>query len=399
MKTLLRIFFIFTLAFVSCKKDDKETVTTFEKDKISGSSQKGPFLNGSALTVLELNAYDFSQTGQSFNTQILDNLGSFEIANLSLVSPYAKLKADGFYFNEITNANSIAPISLYALSDLSNKSSVNVNLLTTLEASRMEYLLSNGTSFANAKTQAQTEVLNMFFIQKPGMPESELLDISQDGDNNAVLLAMSLILQGYRTEAELSQLIGDISTDIRTDGVLNSPALGSALINDAKLFNLPAIRSNIENKYVSLGVTTVISNFEQYITQFIDSCNYTFTNYITYPSSGIYGVNILNETDSVFSISGAPLDFSCAANLPAGTSLKIIHTGNLLGFGYWLGSLDGWTDFGTDSTMVTRTFLSNRTGLINGRFNYGGGFGSSFQIFFYENGSLTPTRIKNIYIQ
>ncbi len=163
MKTLLRIFFIFTLAFVSCKKDDKETVTTFEKDKISGSSQKGPFLNGSALTVFELNAYDFSQTGQSFNTQILDNLGSFEIANLSLVSPYAKLKADGFYFNEITNANSIAPISLYALSDLSNKSSVNVNLLTTLEASRMEYLLSNGTSFANAKTQAQTEVLNMFY--------------------------------------------------------------------------------------------------------------------------------------------------------------------------------------------------------------------------------------------
>lgn len=395
MKALLRLFFISALALASCKKDDKETVTIFEKDKISGSSQKGPLLNGSSLTVFELDGYYF-QTGKAFNTQILDNLGSFEISNLYLVSPYAKLKADGFYFNEITNTNSFAPISLYALSDLSNKSSVNVNLLTTLEASRMQYLLGTGIPFASAKTQAQTEVLNIFSIQQPGIPESELLDISQNGDNNAILLAMSLILQGYRTEAELSQLIGEISTDIRTDGILTSPTLGSALINDAKLLNLPAIRSNIENKYVSLGVTTVISDFEKYVNQFIDSCNYTFTNFITYPSSGIYGVNILNETDSVFTSGGSLLHFSMAADLPAGTSLKIVHNGNSGAFAYALGSLDGWTDLGTDSTMVTRTFQSNRTGLINA--NTVGSPGT-FQILFYENESLTPTRVKNIYIQ
>lgn len=395
MKTLLRIFFIAIIGLVSCKKDKETAVSTFTKDKISGSSQKGPFLNGSSLTVFELDAA-YSQTGNSFNTQILDNLGSFEVNNLSLVSPYTKLKADGFYFNEITNANSISPITLYALSDLTNKSTVNVNLLTTLEASRMAYLLSNGISFANAKTQAQAEVLNIFFISKSGIPESELLDISQNGDNNAILLAMSLILQGYRTEAELTQLLGDISTDIRTDGVLNSPTLGSALINDAKLFNLPAIRSNIENKYISLGITTVISNFEKYINQFVDSCNYTFTNFITYPSTEAYGINILNETDSIFTWGGNLIDFSFAANLPGGTSLKIIHTGNLGALGYYSGTLDGWTDLGTDTTMAIKTLKSNKTGLIDGHFV---GSPGTFQILFYENESLTPTRIKNIQIQ
>jgi len=87
MKTLLRIFFIAIIGLVSCKKDIETAVSTFTKDKISGSSQKGPFLNGSSLTVFELDAA-YSQTGNSFNTQILDNLGSFEVNNLSLVSPY-----------------------------------------------------------------------------------------------------------------------------------------------------------------------------------------------------------------------------------------------------------------------------------------------------------------------
>jgi hypothetical protein len=390
-----------TILFFSCKKKDKEDTTTptFTKDKISGVSQKGPFLNGSSLTVYELDEY-FAQTGKSFNTQILDNLGSFELSNITLLTHYAKLKADGYYYNEINNTNSIGPITLYALSDLSNKNTVNVNLLSTLEVSRVEYLIGNGSTFSDAKHLAQQEILNMFFIHKSFMSESELLNISVDGDDNAILLAISLVLQGYRTEAELSQLLGDIATDIRTDGILNSASLGSALINGAKLFDTTQIRSNIENKYSSLGITTVIPHFEKYIKQFLDSCTYTFTNYITFPDNGAYGINILNTKDSIFTMGG---NYSCCANLPVGTNLKIFYQEDTVGtpgmanIAYETSSVDGWVDI----SPPWRTFKSSKCGLIDLHVNtitYNGSPGIT-TFYFYENNSVTPTRTKKIYVQ
>lgn len=392
MRNQIIITFLFATILVACKEKDDEP--TFTKDKISGVSQKGPFLNGSSLTVYELDE-NFAQTGQSFNTQILDNLGSFELNNISLLTQYAKLKADGFYFNEIKNSNSVSSITLYAMSDLSDKSTVNINLLSTLEVPRVEYLISNGSTFSNAKHQAQQEILNLFFIQNPTIAESELLNISVDGDDNAILLAISLILQGYRTEAELTQLLGDISTDIRTDGSLNSPTLGSALINGAKLFDTTQIRSNIEDKYSSLGISTVIPHFEKYIKQFLDSNTYTFTNYISFPSNGTYGTNILNSTDSVFTL-GTYNSF--CANLPEGTSLKIKHDGNDLGLiGVVIGTLDGWVDISDDSTYVWRTFESSKCGLLDAKVFIGGT--GTVTINFYENNSVTPTRTKNIYLQ
>ena len=48
---------------------------------------------------------------------------------------------------------------------------------------------------------------------------SEYLDISQPGDKNAILLAISVILQGYLSVAELSELLANITTDIREDGL------------------------------------------------------------------------------------------------------------------------------------------------------------------------------------
>ena len=394
MKQIIGLTFLLATILFSCKKD-KEILTTpsFIKDKISGLSQKGPLLNGSSLTLFELDN-NFSQTGKSFNTQILDNSGSFEIYNLNMTSQFAKLKADGFYFNEVTNENSLAPISLYALSDLSNKNSVNVNLLTTLETSRMGYLLSNGSTFANAKTQAQTEVLNIFLINKSGMPESELLDISKNGDDNAILLAVSLILQGYRTEAELTQLLGDISTDIRTDGILNSPTIGTSLINDAKILNLPLIRSNIENKYISLGITTTISNFEKYVTQFTNSSTYTFTKNIQYPDSINQIQNLLSNSN--FSVNSYGSGYSLGAYLPKGTSLKVLvkatsASGVNFGFNNVIGN--GWeiTNFQPDSAYL---ITSGNDNIVN--LNYIFGSSSSLDFYIYENNAILPTRKKTI---
>lgn len=401
MKSFTVTISILLLILFSCKKDKIENLPDpsdepFTKALIEGKSQKGPFLNSSSLTLFELDN-SFAQTGNSFNTQIVDNLGSFQISNINIQTSYAKLKADGFYFNEISNSNSSAPISLYALSDLSNKNSVNINLLSTLEVSRIEYLLSNGSTFNDAKQQAQTEILNIFSINKVGIAESELLDISVNGDDNAILLAVSLILQGYRTEAELTQLLGDISTDIRTDGILNSPTSGTALINDAQLLNLPTIRTNIENKYTSLGVTTIIPDFEKYINQFIDSTNYNFTKIIEYPYIVNTKKNLIKDT--TFQVTGGTPPHSIGAYLPTGTSLKVVVK-RTPGYPWNFGTLTspsypviGWTTTHYPGDSIVFFGIGN-----NQIFDYPVMVAapSSIDIDIYENNSSTPTRTKTI---
>ena len=54
-------------------------------------------------------------------------------------------------------------------------------------------------TFASVKTQAQTEILSFFNIDNVTLGNSETLDISKSGDGNAVLLAISAILQSDKT--------------------------------------------------------------------------------------------------------------------------------------------------------------------------------------------------------
>ena len=189
------------------------------------------------------------QTGKNFSTQINDNRGSFEMKQVDLSSQFVELKADGFYYNEVDDESSSARLILYALSNLSDKSTLNVNLLSHLEKDRVYKLIEDGYSFTEAKARAQEELLQIFSIEKPGMAESELLDISKAGDEHAILLAISVILQGYRSVAELSELLANINSDFREDGELNSESTGSELVNGAMWLHLREIRENLEARY------------------------------------------------------------------------------------------------------------------------------------------------------
>ena len=119
MKQYLIVPIIVIFILNSCSKDDEST-PVIKKEKISGFVQKGPFINGTSISINELNT-DLSQTGKTYSTQITDNKGSFEIRNVELVSNFVSLRADGFYFNETIGEQSTSQITLYALSDVSDK--------------------------------------------------------------------------------------------------------------------------------------------------------------------------------------------------------------------------------------------------------------------------------------
>ena len=213
-----------TLAILtSCQKD--ENSGTKKIQSLIGYAQKGPMINGSSVTVFDLRS-DLSPSGKSYSSQITDNKGTFQLDNISLSSDYVSLRADGFYFNEISGEQSASQITLYALSDISGNSDININILTHLEKPRIEYLMNKGKSFAESKTQAQKEILGIFNIVMSNIRTSENLNLSESGDDNGILLAISSILQGYRSESELTELLSNISNDIKEDGTMDSEALG-----------------------------------------------------------------------------------------------------------------------------------------------------------------------------
>ena len=59
------------------------------------------------------------------------------------------------------------------------------------------------------------------------MPTSETLSIANSGAADGILIAITSILQGYRSESEFSDLMANFVTDLRTDGILNSSIIAS----------------------------------------------------------------------------------------------------------------------------------------------------------------------------
>lgn len=274
MKKTLILYLIIFLTIYSCQKDDGSE-KGISLEKINGYVQKGPFLSGTSVTVYELSESQVA-TGKNFPSQISDNKGTFEINNVDLVSEYVLVKAEGFYFNEVANETSAAQLTLYALSDLTDKKSLNVNVLSTLEKGRVEYLVSGGKTFVEAKEQAQAEILSIFEVSKPDIFESEQLDITEPGDDNAILLAISVVLQGHLSVAELSELIANISNDMKEDGELTDPISGEKLIFNAHKLEPAQIRKNLENRYKALNMNVTIPDFEKYIRQFIENSDFQF---------------------------------------------------------------------------------------------------------------------------
>lgn len=126
---------------------------------------------------------------------------------------------------------------------------------------------------------------------------------------------------------------------------------------------------------------------------------------ISYPQSGTYGPNFLrNDTITAFS-SGTPQTlnekyYSMAAQLPAGTSLKVVMTFTPTsvdaffpnGWALTVGSGRGWSPFSYDQATNSQQFVATGADKCDMQFmfmNHGAG-----TINFYENGAATPARIK-----
>ena len=401
--TLLMATFIAN--FIACSKEEvieEPPQKPVIKTAFNGYVQKGPYINGSSVTITLLDD-QLGQTGTVYSTRIADNSGSFEERNIELISPFAELKADGYYFNEVEGDVSNAPLSLYALADISDTSSVNINILTHLGYPRVKYLVKKeGMSFTNAKKQARKEVLNIF----GGNPENDMPSEQLSLNSDAILLTISSIIQGRLNTGKVSELLAGISSDIQTDGKLDNQALGSQLADNVAYLDIDEIQSNLIKKYSELGVEYSITteDLNKCIQDFNANTDYQRTLFVTYPQMGQYGINLL--ADEVTTVSDRS-DYSLCADVPAGIKLKVIIKGGSrtekkfrlsVWGGFYVGTQDNWMVSSFNEEIGGNILTSIESGrscdlkiMLSGEYD--------IILEYYENGATEPTKVKQVKIK
>lgn len=247
---------------------DSQEVTPIADKTISGVSQKGPFVNGSSVTVQELDGETLAQTGFSYEGKIKNDKGVFSVKVAKLASQFVLLKANGFYRNEVSGDKSKSQITLYALTDVSDRDEVNVNLLTHLEHERSLYLVSeNSMTIKDAKKQAEGEILASFGIEGE-FANTEDLNIFGTDDGAAALLAVSVLLQGDLSEADFSERLAYYASDIESDGKWDDSETATAIADWASSKSLKGELANIRNNIAEWKLSDDVPAFEKYVDNF-----------------------------------------------------------------------------------------------------------------------------------
>lgn len=263
MKKILFMIIILVF-FISCEKDSNPSEPNTTQMGLSGFVQKGPFITGSTIEIQELNG-NLSPNGNSFSVSTEDNFGSFSLES-EISTDYIEIISTGFYFNEVSGEVTNTIMNLRTLSQVADTLNCNVNILTTLAKKRIVYLINEESrTYSEAKQQAQGEILSLFRIYESGIADFEDMDISSDSESDAILLAISAVLQGSNSVSDLSYLISTIVEDMKADGVLDDQNSKDEIYNNAKELDLAAVRGNIENRYSALGLSLTVPDFENYV--------------------------------------------------------------------------------------------------------------------------------------
>lgn len=136
--------------------------------RIVGIVQKGPFRHGASVKIVELDSMQrLADSRRTHKTCILDSDGNYSFDSVDLVSPYLRLEANGYYRNELTGGLSPTTVTLNAVVDVTSRDTVNVNMLTHMEAPRVRKLVEdsgNNKPIGSVKATALQNVLNSFEI-------------------------------------------------------------------------------------------------------------------------------------------------------------------------------------------------------------------------------------------
>ena len=266
---------VFGTSFWACSGD--KTAGTDEQSEglyaiknldIAGVSQKGPFVKGSAVTVQGINCKTMEFTDEVFEGEVKNNMGEFVVEKVNLSTTCAVVDVTGEYRSEMTGKKVSDKMTLRALTNLKDRTHVNVNLLTNLEYERvMYYVTEKGKTFDEAKELAEREVLAAFGMAGESA-EFEELDIFGTSDADATLLAISVLMQGDADVKTLAKRLDKFNDSFAESGKWNDDdtkkAITDWIANAVAKAVMDSIRKNMEN----WGFANEVPDFETAVDAF-----------------------------------------------------------------------------------------------------------------------------------
>ncbi len=269
---------------------------------IQGVAQKGPFVFGTSITVTEASKVISVETYQKAEGCILSNDARYTFNEVRSNAECVKIRATGYYRNEVTGKVSNKPITL--ATKTCSPEHANINILTHIIIPRIEQLTASNIPFNEAKTQAEREVFAAFGIDtvqlysqpyftdgRTNKPVAEDLDMLGNSEYSAALLAISAMFQGDRDENEMMNLVNTFAEDLKGDGVWNDPnwkiKIADWVVGLDTLWKYNDIRNN-----VSAWGLGPVPNFEKYMRTFIpvaygfEACTDANAGQVTYVNQG-----------------------------------------------------------------------------------------------------------------
>lgn len=201
------------------------TGTTYNIE--SGAFQKGPFIAGTTVTIQELGE-DLKPTGVTY-TAVTDDTGRFNASNIK--SRFVEVFADGYYFDELNNAKSKAPVTLRAILDLTaSATKPSINTLTTMQTERLREVKKSGKTFQQAEADSRNAVLSVFGLPANTVTRLDSINLTGNSAGDESLLRATVALlqvasnQSNSVEAELTTLVAKLGSDLKDDGQANGAA-------------------------------------------------------------------------------------------------------------------------------------------------------------------------------
>lgn len=285
--------FLITICIVGCSsKDDIAGGTSTDAGvaqivdrTIAGVSQKGPFVVGSTVILMETEGLSLDTTGRKFIAQTRNSDGEFQFEHVNLKSSFAILSVEGYYRSELNIWNeNRCNVHLNSVTNLKSRSQVNINILSHLTFDRIVKLVQSGIPFDEAKNQAENEIVHAFGLER-NFDSLEDLNIFNASEGDALLLAVSSILETYKAAiymggdweetCEKQQLyFDDLARDFADDGNLSQEAL-----DQLWLLAVSILENNGDDLYREGNVEFVKEGYGKYVYTFavkakgLEDCN------------------------------------------------------------------------------------------------------------------------------
>lgn len=229
---------------------------------IRGAVAKGPLVKGSALYFTILSEIG-EQEGLILNATTDDDLGRFSYKVTADVSPkvvgkVCKISATGYFYDEIGDRLSNAPVTLEALFRITDTEvqDARINLLTHMTVKRTLELISDGTMvFEDAQAQAESELIaemGVFYAPAEEEPKKKAIEMDLTKDPYPLAIACIFGQSAYNIAKDsdefygkYQQLLNDTVADL-TDGILTEKTK-EIIIAGEQALDADACADNLKN--------------------------------------------------------------------------------------------------------------------------------------------------------